>query len=132
MLQIILRTSQGDTMRVFRKSWSKEWESLAPSSEFPLAPVVAPPGIRRFIAILIRPGEAIPLGRPYRTHPNGPRKLLTARKRVGPFPARRLTWRRVSHHYSDRHSSPYFTSDSSSSSSSSDSSSDISLGSSSE
>ncbi|GJU92579.1 hypothetical protein Tco_1317335 [Tanacetum coccineum] len=73
-------------------------ESLTPSSEFPLAPVVAPPGIRRWPAILVRPGEAIPFGRPYRTHPNGP------------------------HH----HSSPIFTSDSSSSSSSSDSPSDIS------
>ncbi|GKC83461.1 hypothetical protein Tco_1139178, partial [Tanacetum coccineum] len=30
----------------------------------------------------------IPFGRPYRTHLNGPRKLLTARKRVGPLPAR--------------------------------------------
>ncbi|GJT53918.1 hypothetical protein Tco_0988972 [Tanacetum coccineum] len=77
---------------------------VAPSSEFPLAPVVAPPGIRRRPAIL----------------------------RVGPFPARRLAWRRVSHRSSDRHSSPYFTSDSSSSSSSSDSSSDISSGSSSD
>ncbi|GJR01021.1 putative reverse transcriptase domain-containing protein [Tanacetum coccineum] len=76
--------------------------------------------------------EVIPFGRPYRTHPNGPRKLLTARKRVGPFPARRLAWRRVSYHSLDRHSSPDFTSDSSSSSSSSDSSSDISLGSSSD
>ncbi|GJU30645.1 putative reverse transcriptase domain-containing protein [Tanacetum coccineum] len=47
------------------------------------------------------------------------RKLLTARKRVRPFPARRLAWRRVSHHSSDHHSSP----DSCSSSSSSDPSS---------
>ncbi|GJW44423.1 hypothetical protein Tco_0073222 [Tanacetum coccineum] len=77
--------------------------------------------IRRQLAILIRPGEAIPFGRPYRTHPNGPCKLLTVRKRVGPFPARRLTWRRVSYHSSDRHSSPDFTSDSSSSGLSSDS-----------
>ncbi|GJZ65668.1 hypothetical protein Tco_0622364 [Tanacetum coccineum] len=68
--------------------------------------------------------------RPYRTHLNRSRKLLTARKRVGPFPACRLRWRRVSHCSSDRHSLPNFTSDSSSSSSSSDSSSDISLGSS--
>ncbi|GJX00960.1 hypothetical protein Tco_0184873 [Tanacetum coccineum] len=59
-------------------------------------------------------------------------KLLTARKRVGHFPARRLAWRRVPHCSSDRHSSPDFTSDSSSSSSSSDSSSDISSGSSSD
>ncbi|GJY58773.1 hypothetical protein Tco_0458665 [Tanacetum coccineum] len=95
---------------------SSSHDTLAPLSEFPLAPVVAPPGIRRRSATLIRPGEAIPFGRPYRTHPNGPRKLLTARKRVRPLPARRLAWRRVSHHSSDRHSS----SDSSSSSAPSD------------
>ncbi|GJU36609.1 hypothetical protein Tco_1184963 [Tanacetum coccineum] len=84
------------------------------SSEFPIAPVTAPPRIRRRSAILIRPGEAIPFGRPYRTHLNGPRKLLTARKRVGPLPARRLAWRHASPRSSDHHSS--------SSSSSSDSS----------
>ncbi|GJV51305.1 reverse transcriptase domain-containing protein [Tanacetum coccineum] len=70
--------------------------------------------------------------RPYCTHPNGSRKLLTARKRVGPYPARRLAWRRVSHRSSDRYYSPDFTSDSSSLGSSSDSSSDISSGSSSD
>ncbi|GKE32912.1 hypothetical protein Tco_1452234 [Tanacetum coccineum] len=58
--------------------------------KFPLAPVAAPPEIRRRLAILVRPGEAIPFGRPYRTHPSGSRKLLTARKRVRPFPARNL------------------------------------------
>ncbi|GJW91822.1 hypothetical protein Tco_0169375 [Tanacetum coccineum] len=83
---------------------SSSHDTLAPLSEFPLAPVVAPPGIRRRLATLIRPGEAIPFGR-HRTHLNGPRKLLTARKRVRPLPARRLAWRRVSHHSSDRHSS---------------------------
>ncbi|GJZ73894.1 putative reverse transcriptase domain-containing protein [Tanacetum coccineum] len=88
---------------------------------FPLAPVVAPPGIRRPSATLVRPGEAIPFGRPYRTHSNGPRKLLTARKRVGAIPARRLAWRRVSHHSPDHHSSPDSTPDSSSSGSYSDS-----------
>ncbi|GKF27459.1 hypothetical protein Tco_0083353, partial [Tanacetum coccineum] len=45
-----------------------------------------------------------------------PRKLLTAKKRVRPFPARKLAWRRVSYHSLDRHSSP----DSSSSSAPSD------------
>nr|GEU55269.1 hypothetical protein [Tanacetum cinerariifolium] len=103
-------------------------ESLTPSSEFPLAPVVFPPKIRRWQPILVRPGEAILFGQPYRTHPNGPRKLLTARKRVGPFPTRRLAWRRISHRSSDRHSSLDFTSYSSSSSSSSNSSLDISSG----
>ncbi|GKE63544.1 hypothetical protein Tco_1513911, partial [Tanacetum coccineum] len=76
------------------------------SSEFPITPVTASPEIRRRSAILIRPGEAIPFGRPYRT--------LTARKRVGPLPARRLASRHASPRFLDHHSS--------SSSSSSDSS----------
>ncbi|GJX49375.1 hypothetical protein Tco_0276220 [Tanacetum coccineum] len=73
------------------------------SSEFLIAPVTTPPGIRRRSAILIRLGEAIPFGRPYRTHLNGPRKLLTARKRVGPLPARRLASRHASPRSSDHH-----------------------------
>ncbi|GJV63994.1 putative reverse transcriptase domain-containing protein [Tanacetum coccineum] len=95
---------------------SSSHDTLAPLSEFPLALIVAPPGIRRCSATLIRTGEAIPFGRPYRTHPNMPHKLLTARKRVRPLPAHRLAWRRISHYLSDRHSS----SDSSSSSAPSD------------
>ncbi|GJT34568.1 hypothetical protein Tco_0924987 [Tanacetum coccineum] len=75
------------------------------SHEFPIAPVTAPPRIRRRSATLIRPGEAIPFGRPYRTHLNGPRKLLTARKRVGPLPARRLASRHASPRSPDHHSS---------------------------
>nr|GEZ30362.1 putative reverse transcriptase domain-containing protein [Tanacetum cinerariifolium] len=86
-------------------SGSSYHDTLAPSSELPLAPVVALLWIRRQPAILIRPDEAIPFGLPYHTHPNGPRKLLTVRKRVGTFPACRLAWRRVSQHSSDRHSS---------------------------
>ncbi|GJX14935.1 putative reverse transcriptase domain-containing protein [Tanacetum coccineum] len=84
------------------------------SFEFPIALVTASPGIHRRSAILIRPGEAIPFGRPYHTHLNGPRKLLTVRKRVGPLPARRLAWRHASPRASDHRAS--------SSSSSSDSS----------
>ncbi|GJS24557.1 hypothetical protein Tco_0453189 [Tanacetum coccineum] len=49
-------------------------DTLAPLSEFPLAPVVAPPGIHRRPAILVRPGEAIPFDRLYRTHLNGPHR----------------------------------------------------------
>ncbi|GKG47337.1 hypothetical protein Tco_0504534, partial [Tanacetum coccineum] len=45
----------------------------------------------------------------HRSYPIRPRKLLTTRKRVGPFPARRLAWRRASHRSSDHHSSPDFT-----------------------
>ncbi|GJZ74093.1 hypothetical protein Tco_0638239 [Tanacetum coccineum] len=85
---------------------SSSHDTLAPLSEFPLAPVVALPGIHRRSMALVRPGEAIPFGRPYRTHPNGPRKLLTARKRVRPISAHRLAWRYVSYHLSDCHSLP--------------------------
>ncbi|GJS87598.1 hypothetical protein Tco_0770234 [Tanacetum coccineum] len=108
---------------------SSPHDTLAPSSEFPLAPVVAPLGIHWRPVILVQTDEAIPFGRPYRTQPNGPRKFLTARKRVGPFPAHRLAWRRISHRSSDCHSSPDSTSYSSSSSLSSGSSSDTSSGS---
>ncbi|GJW43090.1 hypothetical protein Tco_0071889 [Tanacetum coccineum] len=68
------------------------------SHEFPIAPVTAPPGIRRRSATLIRPGEAIPFGRPYRTHlfNRARRSLLTARKRVRPLPACRLASRQSS------------------------------------
>ncbi|GKE13170.1 hypothetical protein Tco_1416721 [Tanacetum coccineum] len=78
---------------------------------FPIAPVTAPSRIRQRPTILIRPGEAIPFGRPYHTHLNGPCKLLTARKRVGPIPAHRLT----SRHASPRSSNHYPSSSSSSS-----------------
>ncbi|GKA70134.1 hypothetical protein Tco_0776198 [Tanacetum coccineum] len=110
-------------------SGSSSHDTLALSSEFPIALVVAPPEIRRRPTILFRPGETIPFGQPYRTHRNGPRKLLTARKRVGPFTTCRLAWRRVSHRSSDHHSSPDFTLDSSSFGSSSDYLLDTSLGS---
>ncbi|GKG33334.1 hypothetical protein Tco_0433493, partial [Tanacetum coccineum] len=41
---------------------SSSHDTLAPLSEFPLAPIVAPPGIRQCSPTLIRPGEAIPFG----------------------------------------------------------------------
>ncbi|GKF31158.1 hypothetical protein Tco_0100956, partial [Tanacetum coccineum] len=99
---LVSRWSDRVTSRPSLPLGSLSHDTLAPSSQFPLAPV-ALLRIRQRPAIL----------------------------RVGPFPARRLAWRRVSHRSLDRHSSLDFTSDSSSSSSSSDSLSDISLGSSS-
>ncbi|GKD15638.1 hypothetical protein Tco_1200045, partial [Tanacetum coccineum] len=63
---------------------------VAPSSEYPLAPVVAPSGIRWRRAILIRPGKDIPIGQLYRTHPGGPCRALTARKSVRPLSSYRL------------------------------------------
>ncbi|GKE00157.1 hypothetical protein Tco_1388140 [Tanacetum coccineum] len=87
--------------------WRSRVTSCPSSSsfEFPIAPVTAPPRIHRWSAILIRPGEAIPFGRPYRTHLNGLRKLLNAKKRVGPLPASRLAWRHASPRSLDHHSS---------------------------
>ncbi|GKB19359.1 hypothetical protein Tco_0853282 [Tanacetum coccineum] len=90
---------------------------VAPSSEFPLAPVVAPPEILRRQVILIRPGEDIPIGRFYRTHPGGPCRALTVRKSVRRLPSHYLALRYTSHHLD------HFTSRSSSSHSSSDHSS---------
>nr|GEU70888.1 hypothetical protein [Tanacetum cinerariifolium] len=74
-------------------------------SNFPIAPVTASSGTRRRAAILIRPIEVIPLGRPYRTHHNGPWRFMTARKRVGPLPTRILTGRCMSPSSSDHHPS---------------------------
>ncbi|GJU86571.1 hypothetical protein Tco_1294117 [Tanacetum coccineum] len=52
--------------------------------------VPTPPGIPRRSGILVLPSQEIPLGRPYRTQPDGVLKMLTAKKRVHPFPARIL------------------------------------------
>ncbi|GKC59800.1 hypothetical protein Tco_1087398 [Tanacetum coccineum] len=72
------------------------------SSEFPIAPVTSPLRICRRSAI---PKEAIPFGQPYRIHLNGPRKLLTVRKRVGSLPTHRLACRHASPRSLDHRSS---------------------------
>ncbi|GKE86328.1 hypothetical protein Tco_1560070, partial [Tanacetum coccineum] len=65
-----------------------------------------PPSHDPYVATVTRwRSRAIPFGRPYRTHLNGPRKLLTASKRVGPLPARILATRHASPHSSDHRSS---------------------------
>ncbi|GJW66645.1 putative reverse transcriptase domain-containing protein [Tanacetum coccineum] len=87
---------------------------VAPSSKYPLAPIVALPRNRQRRAILIRPEEDIHIGRLYRTHPGGPCRALTVRKSVRPLPSHRLALRYTSHHFD------HFTSESSSSHSSSD------------
>nr|GEW89323.1 hypothetical protein [Tanacetum cinerariifolium] len=90
---------------------------VAPSSEFPITPVVAPPRIRRQRAILIRPREDIPFGQIYCTHPGRPCRVLIVRKSVRPLPFYRLALRYTSHHLD------HFTSGSSSGHSSLDHSS---------
>nr|GEV02904.1 hypothetical protein [Tanacetum cinerariifolium] len=107
--------------------YSSSSDSDPLEDSLPIAPEL--PFVSPFLCSGDSKADSYPIGRPYHTHPNGPRKLLIARKRVGPFLARRLAWRRVSHRLSDRHSSPDFTSDSSFFGLSSNSSSDFSLGS---
>nr|GEY51804.1 hypothetical protein [Tanacetum cinerariifolium] len=86
--------------------WRSKLASHPSSSfEYPIAPIISPPGTRRPPATLVRPEEVVPFGRPYRTRPNGPRRLLTTRKRVGPLPACRLAWRCVSPRSLNHHSS---------------------------
>ncbi|GKF27882.1 hypothetical protein Tco_0094224, partial [Tanacetum coccineum] len=59
--------------------------SLSSSASTPLASfqlMLPSPSLPR------RPGQEIPFSRPYRTHPNGVLRMLTARKMVHPFPGR--------------------------------------------
>ncbi|GKD26059.1 putative reverse transcriptase domain-containing protein, partial [Tanacetum coccineum] len=69
--------ANGESEPAEQRPVSSNYDTLAPSSEFPLALIVAPHGI------------------------------------LGPIPARRHAWRCVSHHSSDRHSSPESSSSSS-------------------
>ncbi|GKB55764.1 hypothetical protein Tco_0911950 [Tanacetum coccineum] len=50
--------------------------------DFPLAPIVAPPGIHQRRAILIQHKEDITIGPLYRTHPGGPYRALTVRHSI--------------------------------------------------
>ncbi|GJU83146.1 hypothetical protein Tco_1285511 [Tanacetum coccineum] len=65
--------SQDPYVMVVARWRSKVASRPSSSSDFPIAPVTAPLGTRRRATILIRPGDAIPFGRPYRTHLNGRR-----------------------------------------------------------
>ncbi|GJY35235.1 hypothetical protein Tco_0420613 [Tanacetum coccineum] len=66
--------ADGESEPTEQRPVSSSHDTLAPLSEFSLAPVVAPLGIRRQPAILVRSGEAIPFGRPYHNHLNGPHR----------------------------------------------------------
>nr|GFC24541.1 hypothetical protein [Tanacetum cinerariifolium] len=94
-------------------------ETSSPTHDLSPAVVASPVPCRvvpRRPALLVLPGQKIPLGRPYRTHPNGLLRMMTARKRFQPLPLRLLASRYSSNHSSSDH----FSSDHSSSDSSSD------------
>ncbi|GKC40090.1 hypothetical protein Tco_1052474 [Tanacetum coccineum] len=74
------------------------WRSrVAARSSPPSSPIrqilPAPPGLPRRPAVLVLPGQPIPIGRPYRTQADGILKMLTARKSVGSLPSLRLASR---------------------------------------
>ncbi|GKA49716.1 hypothetical protein Tco_0742789 [Tanacetum coccineum] len=71
--------ADGESEPTKHRPVSSSHDTLAPLSEFPLAPVVAPPGIRQRSSTLIRPGEAITFGQLYSTHLNRPCKLFVHR-----------------------------------------------------
>nr|GEY73862.1 retrotransposon protein, putative, Ty3-gypsy subclass [Tanacetum cinerariifolium] len=92
------------------------------SSYIPPLPVRSPVIPRRRVMILAL-GQPIPYGQPYRYHPNGPVRMMTARKRVGPLTVQQLAVR----HYVDHSSSDYFSPNDSARDSSIDSSSEASF-----
>ncbi|GJZ74063.1 hypothetical protein Tco_0638209 [Tanacetum coccineum] len=104
-------------------------------AEVPIAPVdplVAPEVGAVFVILPTGVLDLVDYSSSSDSEPSEDSLPVAPEKRVAPFPAYRLAWRRVPHRSLDRHSSLDFNSDSSSSSSSSDSLSDISSGSSSD
>nr|GEU67797.1 putative reverse transcriptase domain-containing protein [Tanacetum cinerariifolium] len=83
---------------VLLMAWMERNADIKDGVSFPLASVVAPPGIRRRRAILIRPEKDIHIGRLYRTYHRRPCRALTARNSVRPLPSYRLALRYTSHH----------------------------------
>ncbi|GJX61382.1 hypothetical protein Tco_0294282 [Tanacetum coccineum] len=70
------------------------WKSRVAARSSPIRQILpAPPSFPRRLAILVFPGQPIPVGRPYRTQPNGVLKMWTARKSVGSLPTHRLASR---------------------------------------
>ncbi|GKE90491.1 hypothetical protein Tco_1567966, partial [Tanacetum coccineum] len=59
--------ADGESEPAEQRPVSSSHDTFAPLSEFLLAPVIAPPGIHRRSSALVRPGKAIPFGRPYHT-----------------------------------------------------------------
>ncbi|GKB11508.1 hypothetical protein Tco_0845431 [Tanacetum coccineum] len=71
---------------VASRSLSSSSSTSTPPAPLQLIPALS--GLPHRPAILVLPGQEIPFGRPYCTHPNGVRKMLSAKKRVHPIPAR--------------------------------------------
>ncbi|GKB06178.1 hypothetical protein Tco_0834411 [Tanacetum coccineum] len=97
------------------KTVVSQWRSrVAATSSPPSSPIrqilPTPPGLPRRPAVLALPGQPIPIGRPYRTQPNGVLKMLTDMKYVGSLPTHRLASRYPSDSSSSDSSSSYSSS----------------------
>ncbi|GKD24120.1 putative reverse transcriptase domain-containing protein, partial [Tanacetum coccineum] len=94
---ILERPPSQDPYEVTVARWRRR---VAACSSPPLSPIrqilPAPPSLPCRPAILVLPRQPIPIGRPYRTQPNGVLKMLIARKSVGSLPAHRLASRYLS------------------------------------
>nr|GEU39899.1 zinc finger, CCHC-type [Tanacetum cinerariifolium] len=61
--------------------WISRVEARPSPPSSPIRQILpAPPGLPRRPVVLVLPGQPIPIGRPYRTHPDEILKMLTARK----------------------------------------------------
>ncbi|GKA94311.1 reverse transcriptase domain-containing protein [Tanacetum coccineum] len=91
------------------------WRSrVAARSSPPSSPICqilpAPPELPSRPAVLVLPGQPIPIGRPYNTQPDGVLKMLTTRKSVESLPVLRLALRYPSDSSSSDSSSRYSSS----------------------
>ncbi|GKA74224.1 hypothetical protein Tco_0780526 [Tanacetum coccineum] len=92
-----------------------QWRSRVAARSSPLSSPIhqtlpAPPRLPRRPVVLVLSGQPILISRPYRTHPDGVLKMLTARKSVGSLPTHRLASRYPSDSSSSDSSSRYSSS----------------------
>ncbi|GJU16952.1 hypothetical protein Tco_1144918 [Tanacetum coccineum] len=83
------------------KTTVARWRSRVATCSSPPSPPIrqilpAPPGLPRRLVILVLPCQPIPIGRPYRSQPNGVLTMLTARKGIVSLPTHRLASRYLS------------------------------------
>ncbi|GJT45363.1 hypothetical protein Tco_0954078 [Tanacetum coccineum] len=114
------RLPSQDPYEVTVARWRSRIAACSSPPPLPIHQILpAPPNLPRRSVVLVLPGQPNAVGQPYRTQPNGERKMLTARKRVGSLPTHRLASRYPSDPSSlDSHSDTSFDSSSRHSSSS--------------
>ncbi|GJZ54938.1 putative reverse transcriptase domain-containing protein [Tanacetum coccineum] len=110
---ILERPPSQDLYEVIVAQWRGQVAARSSPPSSPIHQILpAPPSLPCRPAILVLPGQPIPIGRPYRTQPNRVLKMLISKKNVGLLPAHRLASRYPSDSSlsdcSSRHSSSGF------------------------